>query len=195
MTSDPHRTEGTEHLRLRPPCVADASGVWRLSRTCGSIDENSPYAYLLVCSHFAATSLVAMNGSEVVAFASAYRPPTGHDAVFVWQIAVDPVERRRGIGRALLDALIDLPANRDATHLEATVAPSNAASLRLFGSFAGDHNAACRVSTMFPADTFPDGGHEAELLLRIGPLRRRRTHSPAPRPSRVVAPIKKETAS
>lgn len=182
-------------LKLRTPRVADASGVWRLSRRCGSLDENSPYAYLLVCSHFAATSLVAVSGGEVVAFVSAYRPPSGSDAVFVWQIAVDPVERRRGIGRALLDALVDLPANRDATHLEATVTPSNAASLRLFRSFAGDHNAACGVSTMFPAATFPDGGHEAELLLRVGPLGLRRAHSPAPRPSRVVAPTKKETAS
>ncbi|MEW6152386.1 MAG: diaminobutyrate acetyltransferase [Actinomycetota bacterium] len=178
-------------LSFRRPLVADAPALWRLCRGSGQLDENSPYAYLLVCSHFAATSVVAARGGEeeeVVAFASAYRPPTAPEALFVWQIAVDPRARRRGVGRALLEELLELPANLDATHLEATVTASNAASERLFLSFADDHGAACAVSVMFPAEAFPGGGHEAERLFRIGPLPDRQPCPPAPERPRAAPP-------
>jgi L-2,4-diaminobutyric acid acetyltransferase len=167
-------------IEFRRPRVGDAAAVSCLARSCGGLDENSPYAYLLVCSHFAATSVVAVRSSELVAFAAAYRPPTGPEALFVWQIAVDAGARRQGVGRALLHALLAQPASRDVTHLEATVTASNDASQRLFRAAASDLQAPCDVSVMFPPSVFPGGGHDAELLFRIGPLRPRLPQPVAP---------------
>lgn len=185
---DQHNDQQADGLTFRPPGVADAADVWRLSRKAGALDENSPYAYLLVCSHFAATSTVATDGSgKIVGFASCYRPPTSPEAVFVWQIAIDPEMQGRGLGRRLLDAALDQPANRDASFVEATVTESNEPSTRLFRSLAARRDTGCDVSVMFPADAFPDGGHQAELLFRIGPIRSEMSHPAVTGPSGPMA--------
>lgn len=193
--SAPSTTMGD--LTFRTPRVTDASAVWQLSRESGALDENSPYAYLLVCSHFAATSVVVEQDGNLVAFASCYRPPTSPEAVFVWQIAVHASLRGRGVGRAVLDAVLDQPANRDATHVEATVTASNDPSQRLFRSLAADLDAPCHTSVLFPAEAFPSMGHEAELLFRIGPLRSRpsRPTAPAARSGRPVPPTTRNHTS
>lgn len=159
-------------LELRAPTPADAAAMWRLVRDAGSLDLNSVYAYLLICSDFAATSVVATSEAGLHGFVAAYRPPTDPDAVFVWQVGVANDMRGRGLGRRLLLATLDRPANRDARWLTATVTPDNAPSLALFGSAARDLGVDCERHERFGAELFPEeaGQHEAELELRIGPL-------------------------
>lgn len=52
---------------------------------------------------------------------------TGHIA-----IVVDPGRRRRGVGRAMIRALLDRPELEDASLLVAGIEPDNVASLRCF---------------------------------------------------------------
>ena len=146
--------------------------MWRLVRDGGSLDLNSPYLYLLVCTDFAATSLVAFEGDELLGFVAAYRPPTDSTAVFVWQIGVAPAARGRGLAKRLLNAMLDRPANADARNLTATVTPENAASMALFRSIARDLGLSVSESERFAAELFPGGAgeHEPEMELRIGPL-------------------------
>lgn len=146
--------------------------MWRLVAAAGTLDLNSPYAYLLVCTHFAATSIVAErpDGTGLFGFASAYRLPDDPDVLFVWQVAVDPGRRGAGLGGRLLNALLARPANRGARWLEATVTPSNLPSARLFRSFARSVGAGCRAIGTHPAELFPGGDHEVEVHYRIGPL-------------------------
>jgi L-2,4-diaminobutyric acid acetyltransferase len=59
---------------------------------------------------------------------------------------------------------------RGVTHLEATVTPSNQASWALFRGFAKRAGAACHEIPAFPSHLFPDGDHEEEVRIRIGPL-------------------------
>jgi L-2,4-diaminobutyric acid acetyltransferase len=138
----------------------------------GVLDENSPYAYLLLATHFADSSVIAEADGRVVGFIGGYRPPSRPDATFVWQVAVDPVARRRGLGKRMLHHMVDLPANRTVRFLEATVTPSNRPSRRLFESFAEDRGAPAEWSEWFLGSHFGPGGHEAEELVRIGPLER-----------------------
>jgi L-2,4-diaminobutyric acid acetyltransferase len=146
--------------------------VWRLARDSASLDLNSPYCYLLLCSHFADTSLVAEERGEIVGFVAAYRPPIRPDSIFVWQIAVAASHRGAGLASRLLAALVAQPAVRDVRQLEATVTPSNDASRRLFLGFARRFGVPCREESGFPAQLFPlaETAHEAEILLCIGPL-------------------------
>lgn len=159
--------------------ISDAAALWRLARESRVLDENSPYAYLLVCSHFASTSMVAECDGEVVGFVSGYRPPSAPESVFVWQIAVDPRWRGQGVGLGLLLALLGRPATSDATHLEASVTPGNAASRRLFDSLSAVTGAPKETSVLFPPEVFPGGDHEPELLIRVGPLPSRSSDPPA----------------
>ena len=147
--------------------------MWALLSEAG-LDENSPYAYLLVCSDFADTSLVAEDEQGLVGAVAAYRPPTRPGAVFVWQVGVDQRARGQGLARRMLHRLLDLPANRDATELTATVTPDNEASLRLFRGLAKELGTDCTESPRFAREHFPaDGDHEPEDELAIGPIARR----------------------
>lgn len=154
---------------LRPPVVEDGPALWRLARDTG-LDANSLYAYLMTVRFFGDTCVVAEHEGEVVGFVTAFHPPRQPDTVFVWQIGVAERMRGRGLASAVLLALLRLPACQDTRYLEATVTPSNRASFSLFRSLADAVEAEFKESPCFPAELF-EGGHEPEMLLRIGPFR------------------------
>ena len=141
----------------------------RLVRDSGVLDANSPYAYLLLCDHFADTCLAAFRCDELVGFVTAYRPPIRPNSIFVWQIGVAATARGCGLGKRLLRNLLALPACRDVRFLEATITPSNAASWRLFESVARDLGVRLETQVGFRAEDF-GSSHEEERLLIIGPL-------------------------
>lgn len=158
---------GSGEVLLERPRPENAKAVWELIRASHPLDLNSPYAYLLLCHHFAGTSVVAHRDGELVGFVGAYEPPTSPAVVFVWQIAVRDSERGTGLGTRLLDEVVEGGAFR---FLEATVTPSNASSWRLFRGYALKRNAHATEQPLFPSSFFPGPSHEQEVLIRIGPL-------------------------
>jgi L-2,4-diaminobutyric acid acetyltransferase len=162
---------------IRPPTVQDAKDVWSLVREAASLDDNSPYAYLLLCSHFADTGLVACSGDDLLGFVLGYTRPDDASTAFVWQVAVAPQARGCGLAGQLLDRWFARCARRsDVRFLEATVTPSNTASRKLFASFARRRGAPVQENVAFPQEAFPEAiAHEAEVALRIGPVPLSRT--------------------
>jgi len=157
-------------VRLRSPMVEDASAVHALVQSCPPLELNSPYTYLLLCSHFAASSAVGVCGDTICGFTGAYRVPDRLDTLFVWQIAVSRDLRGSGIGQLMLSSIFARQASRNIRYLEATVTPSNVASRRLFTTFAERRGCPIVLRSGFGAGDFPDGNHEAEQLFRIGTL-------------------------
>jgi L-2,4-diaminobutyric acid acetyltransferase len=146
-----------------------------LVEACPPLDVNSTYAYLLVCTHFAATSVVAEAGDGLVGFVSGYLKPEDASVLFVWQVAVASRARGQGLAGRLLDEALRREACAGVRTLEATIAPANAASWALFRAFAGRHQATCDEAPCFEPHHFaidPDRTHEAERLVRIGPIRK-----------------------
>ena len=171
MRTDPEVPSYT----MREPRSGDAAELWRLVRDSGSLDLNSPYVYLLICTDHARTSVVATDEHDrPVGFVAAYRPPPDPDAAFVWQIGVAERARGQGVAKHLLMTMLSREANRDAGVLTATVTPDNAASLALFRRVASELSAGIEEHERFPAEVFPEG-HEPEVALRIGPLAPRGT--------------------
>lgn len=156
-------------IELREARPEDGRFMHALVERCGTLEQNSPYAYVLLADHFGGTSVVATSEGKLVGMALGYRPPTRPDAIFVWQIGVDPSMRGRGLGIALLDAFTRTAGAKSARFLEATVAPSNVASRALFGAFARKRETEICVEGGYPASLFPNG-HEPEERLRIGPF-------------------------
>jgi L-2,4-diaminobutyric acid acetyltransferase len=152
---------------LRRPGPADGADLHTLVREGGGLDVNSPYAYLLMARSFAATSIVAEDDAGLAGFVFGFRQPDEPSALFVWQVATAPRRRGEGLGRSMLEWLVD---EVGPTHLEATVTPSNAASDRLFRGLARDRGTACAVTPWAAADDFPGAGHEREDRYRIGPF-------------------------
>lgn len=166
------RASDTVGLDFRGPVIDDAASMWRLVVESNALDVNSPYAYLLVCSHFASTSIIAEepDANGLAGFVASYRVPDDPTVLFVWQIGVHPDWRQRGVGLRLLDEGVRRPGNRGVRYVHATVTPSNHASDRLFRSFADALGAPCVAAEQFPAQVFPHEEHEPEVLYRIGPF-------------------------
>ncbi|MGH8272719.1 MAG: diaminobutyrate acetyltransferase [Gammaproteobacteria bacterium] len=162
---------------MRTPRAEDARRVWELINADTTLEGNSAYCYLLLCTHFAESGLIAESDNEIAGFVMAYRPPSDPEAIFVWQVGVAPAGRGHGLGRRMLDKLIGQPANRDTRYLTATVDPDNAPSNRLFAAFAREQGVALQTEEGYGPELFPPG-HPPEPLLRIGPLPvRENTHS------------------
>lgn len=164
-TSDKSAARG---VQLREPTLADGAAVWSLRKHTGVLDENSPYAYLLVCDRFAKSSVVAVSEDRVVGFVCGLRTAEQPDTLFVWQVAVDPSMQGAGLGRRMLEDIAR--RNPAARWLEATVTPTNESSRALFRSFARSRNCRCEERPCYRAEHFPGSGHEPEDLFRIGPL-------------------------
>ena len=155
-------------MELTAPEVRDGIAMWEVATAAGGLDVNPPYAYVLWARDFADTTVVVRDGGVVVAYCTGYRRPSAPGTVFVWQVAVAPTHRRRGLGHQMLDALVE--RHDDLAVLEATVTADNTASLALFGAFAQRHGAELTVSPLFTTADL-GGAHAAEDLLRIAPLR------------------------
>jgi L-2,4-diaminobutyric acid acetyltransferase len=158
---------GNGDLTLGPPGDGDGARMHALAHRAGGLDVNSTYAYVLWTRDFAGTTSVAHDEAGMVAYCLGYLRPAEPDTYFVWQIAVDPRARGRGLATALLDEVVD----RCGAHaLEATVTPGNEASRRLFASFASTRGATLTTVPLFPAEEL-GGDHDPEDLIRLGPLR------------------------
>ncbi|GHJ20021.1 diaminobutyrate acetyltransferase [Streptomyces albus] len=161
-----------EGLKLDTPRVDDGAAIWRIARDSKTLDLNSSYSYLLWCRDFAATSVVARDGSgEPVGFITGYLRPERPRTLLVWQVAVDEAARGRGLAAAMLDGLtLRVAEEHGIDSIETTVTPDNTPSDRLFASYAQRHSAAVAKDVLFDAGLFPEDGHLPEVLYRIGPV-------------------------
>ncbi len=158
---------------FRAPRLDEGVHLWRLAADSGTLDVNSVYSYLLWCRDFSDTTVVACLNGSVVAFITGYLRPAAPDTLFVWQVAVDAAQRRRGLAGRALDALVSQVAQRHpVAHVEATVTPDNVPSGRLFAGFARAKGAALTTQTLFTEAHFDGSDHHEEVLYRIGPLPR-----------------------
>lgn len=165
---------------LSEPRPDDGADMEDLVRSCGALDNNSTYAYLLMCKHFAGTCVVARHRGgqgRLAGFVSGYLKPGADDTLFVWQVAVAPDARRQGLGGAMLSHLLERHPLRQVRFLEATVGPENQASRALFAGLAEELGTRCEVRIEFARDLFSQDGandarneHDDEYLFRIGPF-------------------------
>ena len=157
-------------LIVRQAEQQDGAALHDLIAASPPLDLNSRYAYLLHCLHHSQTSVVAEVDGILVGAITAYIPPQQQDTLFVWQVAVAEQQRGQGLGKTLLEYLLqNCIKPQQLRWMETTISPSNEASQRLFTGFSLAHNAGCTVTTQFSAADFGVSGHEEEQLYRIGP--------------------------
>lgn len=176
-TNRPTIRDDASSTRLRRPTLHDGAALWRIARDSAVLDLNSPYAYLLWCRDFAATSIVAEDTTGPVGFLTGYVRPDDPSVYLVWQVAVDRPARGRGLAASMLDrAFLDAHGRDDRVRwLETTITDDNTASRTLFGRFAERHGAALERRDLFTASLFPTDSpetHAPEILHRIGPIQK-----------------------
>lgn len=175
MSPTTNSSTSTPDLHLREPRLEDGAALHALIRSCPPLDVNSAYAYFLLCDHFRHTSVVAEDGEgRLLGAITAYVRPDDPETLFVWQVASHADARGQGLGKRMLSEVADRPAAANCTRLQTTIGPSNAASRRLFASWAESRGLSVREEAYLEPDHFDagdgEGAHEAECLFTLHPL-------------------------
>jgi L-2,4-diaminobutyric acid acetyltransferase len=144
--------------------------VYELVDRCKPLDLNSRYCYMLVCTHFQDTSVVAEADDQVMGLVSGYLDPKQPDTLFVWQVAVDASLRGQGVALRMLKSLLERPDLGHLRFIETTISPSNSASQNLFKRLAAELKAEITDRPYFDKALFGGEAHEDEYLYRIGPF-------------------------
>ena len=159
-------------MTFRKPVSTDGQPLNQLVDRCPPLDSNSTYCNLLQCTHFADTSIAAVNSDdELVGFISGYIPPSRPNTLFVWQVAVDASCRGQGLALRMLMALIERCRNeKSISYIETTITPGNTASEALFTRAYQQLNAPIEKTVLFSRKTHFADLHDDEMLWRGGPL-------------------------
>ncbi|MCP8885044.1 diaminobutyrate acetyltransferase [Devosia sp. XJ19-1] len=155
---------------IRAPESTDGVRVWALIKSTESLDDNSIYANLLQCTHFASTCAIAEHDGAVVGWVSGHILPEQPDTLFVWQVCVSDVARSQGLGRRLIGDVLSRPVCRAVTTLQCTITHDNESSWGLFTAIARRLDAQMRQVEMFDKDDHFDGHHDGEYGVSIGPF-------------------------
>ncbi len=155
---------------FRKPREEDGIEVYELVKASPPLDLNSLYYYLIFCTHFRDTSIVAQINGRIVGFISAYIKPGAADTLFIWQVVVGKQARGKKVGRSMIKEIFKRNELKELKYLETTVTPSNKASRSMFEAFAKHVIANVSEEVFFGKDLFGGHGHEEEVLLRIGPF-------------------------
>lgn len=155
---------------FREPSISDADSIWNLVKNNKPLDENSKYLYVLLCHQFSKTCVVAESGSDIIGFLSGFISPKNPDTLFVWQAAVSDSFRNKGIAKELVFKALS-QTDPDVRFVEATVTPSNKASLKFLQNIATQLDGDFKKTPMFSTKVLGDD-HEPEDLIRIGPVQK-----------------------
>ncbi len=120
----------------------------------------------MLSEHFPATCIVAGEGESLQGYISGYLVPDKSDTLFVWQVAVHPDARGKGLAGQMLRQLLRRPGLRHVRFIETTVGPENRASRALFEGMARSLNTRFSESPLFGRSLFAPG-HTTNPLLRI----------------------------
>lgn len=163
---------GNQAVSYRRPRKADGSRIYDLIKSIEALDNNSMYCNLLQCSHFSSTCALAEIDGKPVGWISGYLPPEKPDTLFVWQVAVHPDARGRGVAKRLIHELLKRRECRKVRHIHSTITRDNKASWALFRSIAADFGAPMEDDAHFEREEHFDGRHATEHLVEIGPFDR-----------------------
>jgi L-2,4-diaminobutyric acid acetyltransferase len=165
-----HSACAADRFTLRSPRLEDGPAVHALIRSCPPLDQNSAYANLVQCAHFADTCVVAIQGEDLVGWVSGHRPPNDPKTIFVWQVAVAAQARGAGLGHWMLGELISRPACRDVRWLKTTITEDNRPSWSMFGRLAEQLGSPLRREPWLIEGRHLPDGHATEHLVTIGPF-------------------------
>lgn len=163
-------TTTTTQLHYRSPSKSDGAKIWSIVKDSGKLDVNTPYFYATMSHWFSSSCMLVedVHNNCLVGVIIGFRQPENPNTLFIWQITVAKEYRGQEIALKLVDKLA---SEADIQYVEATIAPSNAASRRLFEKWAAKQQAAIEKSEGFGVEIFPNEAHEQEDLYRIGPLK------------------------
>ena len=157
-------------ITIGAPSSVDGADVHDLIASCPPLDQNSLYANLIQCTHFADTCAIARRDGKTVGWVSGHIPPRQPDVFFLWQIAVDASTRGQKLPERLVASILSRPTSRDVRYINTTITPGNRASWKMFERLARWLSAPMRTQDFFEREGHFRGRHDSETLVIIGPF-------------------------
>jgi GNAT superfamily N-acetyltransferase len=124
-------------------------------------------APLIIPSAAYAEGFVWEEGGSIIGNASLSEVESASGRFVLSNVAVDPDHRRRGIGRALVEATVDLARQRGATLLLLQVEPENFPAVHLYSDLGFQSLTTRRLWTLRPLPRPPDPRSERETRPRL----------------------------
>ncbi|WP_045402868.1 diaminobutyrate acetyltransferase [Vibrio hyugaensis] len=152
---------------FREPEVSDGDNVYSLIADCPPLDMNSSYCNFLQSTHFSKTCILVEHKGELAGFISGYQKPDEPNVLFVWQVAVAPRFRGKGLAFQMLDNLLKREGLEGIDTVETTITKSNEASWALFKKLDAQNSNAGEVTTFLDEKDHFKGKYDTEYLYRI----------------------------
>lgn len=92
---------------FREPSRTDGDDVYALITECPPLDINSSYCNFLQATHFSKTCVLAEKDGDLAGFISGYQKPDEPNTLFIWQVAVSPRYRGKGLAFSMLTTLLE----------------------------------------------------------------------------------------
>jgi ribosomal protein S18 acetylase RimI-like enzyme len=167
LPSPPCETDLVSDFRIRTAARADERALVELDRRTWALgnsitpkpEEGS--AFFDAC-HRPEQFLVAVRGRRLIGFVRVVQPVSLETGAHVRQIqglAVDPDERRRGLGRRLLEAACDAARSQGARRITLRVLSTNAIARELYSS------AGFAVEGLLPEEFCIEGEYVDDILM------------------------------
>lgn len=152
---------------FREPHITDGDAIFSLVASCPPLDVNSSYCNFLQSYHFSKTCLIAEYDNELAGFISGYKKPDEPTVLFIWQVAVSPRHRGKGLAYKMLQKLLQRDSTKSIQALETTITHNNEASWALFKKLDVSHGQQGEITTFLDEETHFKGRHDTEYLYRI----------------------------
>jgi L-2,4-diaminobutyric acid acetyltransferase len=157
---------------FRVPNIKDGDGIHQLIASCPPLDVNSSYCNFLQSSHFNKTCVLAEHDGNVAGFISGYLKPDNNAHLFIWQVAVSPQYRGKGLAFHMLKELLMRDNLQQVEAIETTITKDNEGSWSLFKKLDKAHGSNGSVTTFLDENEHFQGKHDTEYLYHI-PLSKR----------------------
>ncbi|MGR5352095.1 diaminobutyrate acetyltransferase [Vibrio sp. DNB22_19_2] len=152
---------------FREPQAADGNDIYRLIADCPPLDMNSSYCNFLQATHFSKTCILVEHKGNVAGFISGYQKPNEPDVLFVWQVAISPRVRGKGLAFTMLESLLKRDELAKINAIETTITEENDASWALFKKLDAQNGHFGEVTTFLDEKEHFKGKHDTEYLYRI----------------------------
>jgi ribosomal protein S18 acetylase RimI-like enzyme len=160
----------TEDVRLRHPTEADHPRIAAVLDQWFGGRRVWPIAGRAWFRHFAGRSWIAEDGDRTSrGFLIGYQSPDRPEIAVVHLVAVDPGRRRRGIGRAMVDAFAADAGASGASRLEAVAWPDEPLSIAFFRGLGFEPEDGPGTQRLYGVPAFPDyeaKGEDRAVLVR-----------------------------
>lgn len=152
---------------FRTPNIGDGDQVHKLIASCPPLDVNSSYCNFLQSTHFKQTCIMAVCNDEIAGFISSYLKPDNNSELFIWQVAVAPQHRGKGLAFHMLKELLMRDNLEHVKAVETTITKDNQGSWNLFKKLDKANDNQGSVTTFLDEHKHFKGKHDTEYLYHI----------------------------